>query len=118
MKHLRIHSLFLFALLAGCALLGIEKPQSFDERLAYGVSVNTAVRDSADADLNAGRMSSADARDVLAKTDKAREYLDSAREVGDTGIGRGRLTLAVAILTQLQRDKPAVVPFDLQPLME
>lgn len=95
----------LFTLLAGCAALGLEAPQSFDERLAYTVTQNSAARQAAANALEAGDIQLADAQFVLKATDNAREFLDAAKVAsgaGDIKTAEGRLTLATTVLTELQ----------------
>lgn len=97
---------FLLVLLAGCAALGLAPASSFDERLAYAVSQNAAVRQAAANSLTAKDIDVEDAKRVLAITDQARTALDAARlasSAGDTQTAEGRLQLATAILTELQR---------------
>lgn len=95
-----------FLLLAGCATLGFEAPQSFDERLAYAVTQNAAARNAATAALDAGDIQLADAQFVLKETDNGRTFLDAAKVAsgsGDVKTAEGRLTLAANVLTELQK---------------
>lgn len=94
-----------FLVLAGCASLGLEAPQSFDERLAYAVTQNAAARQAAANALDAGDIQLADAQYVLKSTDSARELLDAAKVAsggGDIQTAEGRLSLATNVLTELQ----------------
>lgn len=98
---------FIVAILmaAGCASLGLEPAQSFDQKLAYAYGTHTAVLKAADAALTAGSINVEDARKALNLADEARTYLDAAKLVyaaGDTGAANNKLALATAILTQLQ----------------
>lgn len=94
------------ALLVGaCAGFGLATPQSFDERLAFAYASHTAVQSAAANSLDAGAISSADARQVLELADQSRALLDGARlaaGAGDIGTAEGRLTLAINVLQQLQ----------------
>lgn len=93
-------------LLIGCASLGLAPASTFDERLAYAVSQNAAVRTAAANSLNAGDISVDDAKRVLKITDEVRTALDAARlatNVGDVQTAEGRLQLATALLVELQR---------------
>lgn len=97
---------FLALLLIGCASLGLAPASTFDERLAYAVSQNAAVRTAAANSLNAGDISVDDAKRVLKITDEVRTALDAARlatNAGDVQTAEGRLQLATALLVELQR---------------
>jgi uncharacterized membrane protein len=94
-----------FLLLTGCAQIGLAPASSFDQRLAYAVSQNAAVRQAAANSLNAGEIEVADAQFVLKTTDEARTLLDAARlasGTGDVSTAEGRLSVAVTVLTNLQ----------------
>lgn len=94
-----------FLLLAGCAQIGLAPASTFDQRLAYAVSQNAAVRRTAANSLNAGEITVEDAQFVLKTTDESRTLLDAARVAsgaGDVSTAEGRLALAVNVLTQLQ----------------
>jgi hypothetical protein len=94
-----------FLLLAGCAQLGFEAPQSFEEKLAYTISQNAAARQAASNALEAGTIELADAQFVLKSTDSARELLDAAKVAsgaGDIKTAEGRLALATTVLGELQ----------------
>lgn len=93
-------------LIAGCASLGLAPASTFEERLAYAVSQNVAVRTAAANSLNAGDITVDDAKRVLAITDQVRTALDAARlatNAGDVETAEGRLQLATALLLELQR---------------
>lgn len=92
-------------LLAGCAGLGLQSAQTFEQKLAYSYGVNTAIREASTSALNAGSISSADMEHVLKLNDEARSLLDAARFAhgsGDVATAEGRLALATSILVQLQ----------------
>lgn len=92
-------------LLVGCASLGLAPASTFEEKLAYAVSQNAAVRQAAGNALEAGDIDLADARNVLKLTDEARTTLDAARMaagVGDLSTAEARLSLATTILVKLQ----------------
>lgn len=105
--------LILAASMAGCASLGFEKPETFDDRLAYAVAQNAAVRKAAVNAYRSGAITQADAVKVLELTDEARTLLDAARfalTAGDLATAEARLSLATAILVRLnaylqERDK-------------
>jgi hypothetical protein len=92
-------------LVSACASLGLAPASSFDERLAYAVSQNAAVRQTAAVSLEHGEISLEDAQYVLKLTDESRKLLDAARlasGVGDISTAEGRLSVAVSVLTNLQ----------------
>ena len=96
---------FCFLLLAGCASLGLAPASTFDQRLAYAVSQNAAVRTAAANALDAGDIQLADAQSVLKLTDEARTLLDAARVAagaGDLSTAEARVALATTILVKLQ----------------
>jgi hypothetical protein len=92
-------------LLTGCAQLGLAPASSFEERLAYAVSQNAAVRQTAAVSLENGEIALEDAQRVLKLTDEVRTALDAARlavGAGDVSTAEGRLQLATSILVNLQ----------------
>lgn len=92
-------------ILAACASVGLQPAQTFDERLAYAVSQNAAVRQAAANSLDAGEIQLQDAQFVLKTTDEARTLLDAAKVAsgaGDVSTAEGRLGVAVSVLSQLQ----------------
>jgi len=95
----------LLFLLTACAALGLAPASSFEERLAYAVSQNAAVRNAAAASLERQEIALEDAQRVLKITDEVRTALDAARlasGVGDVSTAEARLQLASAILIELQ----------------
>lgn len=93
-------------LIVGCASLGLAPASTFEERLAYAVTQNAAVRTAAANSLDAGDIGVDDAKRVLAVTDQVRTALDAARlatNAGDVETAEGRLQLATALLLELQR---------------
>jgi hypothetical protein len=95
----------LLFLLTACASLGLAPASSFEERLAYAVSQNAAVRNAAAASLERQEIALEDAQRVLKITDEVRTALDAARfavDAGDPQTAEGRLQLATAILVQIQ----------------
>lgn len=92
-------------ILAACAPLGLAPASSFDQRLAYAVSQNAAVRNAAAVSLERQEIDLGDAQRVLKITDEVRTGLDAARiaaGAGDVATAEGRLQLATAILVELQ----------------
>lgn len=93
-------------LLAGCASLGLAPASGFEDKLAYAVSQNAAVRTAAANSLEAGDIDATDAEAVLKITDEARALLDAARVAsgtGDLSTAEARLSLATTILVKLQQ---------------
>lgn len=96
---------WLLIILSACASIGLAPPTTFEDRLAYAVSQNAAVRQAAANSYDAREISQDDARRVLAITDQVRSALDAARiasEAGDPKTAEGRLQLATTILVEIQ----------------
>ena len=95
----------LLLILTACASIGLAPASSFEERLAYAVSQNAAVRSAAAVSLENRELSLEDAQRVLKITDEVRTALDAARlaaGAGDVSTAEGRLQLATSILVNLQ----------------
>lgn len=95
----------LLFILTACASLGLAPASSFEERLAYAVSQNAAVREAAAVSVERKEISIDDAQRVLKITDEVRTALDAARlaaGAGDVSTAEGRLQLATSILINLQ----------------
>lgn len=95
----------LLFILTACASLGLAPASTFEERLAYAVSQNAAVRNTAAVSLERNELSLEDAQRVLKITDEVRTALDAARlaaGAGDVSTAEGRLQLATSILVNLQ----------------
>lgn len=93
-------------LLVGCAQIGLQPAQTFDEKVAYAYGSVTSLRLSAVNALNAGTIMSADADKVQTLADQARAFLDGARAVnaaGDNAGAEDKLMRASIILTELQK---------------
>jgi hypothetical protein len=103
---LKRYSLYIaLLLLTGCASLGLQTPQTFDQKLAYAYGTHIAVQKAAAASLNAKEISSDEAKQVLKLADESRQLLDAAgaaSSAGDISSADGKLLLATSILTQLQ----------------
>lgn len=100
-----LNAFLLLAVLAGCASLGLAPASSFEERLAYAVSQNAAVRNAVAISLENGEIALDDAQRVLKITDEVRTALDAARlavGVGDVSTAESRLQFATQILVNLQ----------------
>lgn len=95
----------LLVILTACASLGLAPASSFEERLAYAVSQNAAVRNAAAVSLERNELAQEDAQRVLKITNEVRTALDAARlaaGAGDVSTAEGRLQLAASILVNLQ----------------
>lgn len=95
----------LLLLIAACGSLGLAPASTFEERLAYAVSQNAAVRQAAAVSVERNELSIDDAKRVLKITDEVRTALDAARlaaGAGDVSTAEGRLQLATSILVNLQ----------------
>lgn len=98
--------LALLALLTGCAALGLQPAESFNERLAYQYGNATAVLKAATSSYSVGALSKADFQTVIDGTDQAKGVLDTARiayNAGDIQTAEGRLLVAIELLTILQQ---------------
>ena len=105
MRQLRYAIVLLAALLAACTQLGLQAPQTFSQKLAYGYSTLASVRTTAAHALDAKQITVADAKQVLDLSDQARALLDAAgmaQGTGDLSTAASKLALATTILTQLQ----------------
>lgn len=97
--------LLLASLLAGCASLGLEPAQGFDQKLAYAYGTHTAILKAGDQALTDGSISVDDAKHVLAIADQSREVLDAAKRIyaaGDKEGANAKLLLATQVLSELQ----------------
>jgi hypothetical protein len=88
-------------LFQGCAELA---PDTFNKKLATGYAAVQAVNESASALLTAGKISKADAQNVVSTSRTALVALDAAAEMGKTDPAGAdvKLTATIAILTALQ----------------
>lgn len=91
---------FLLVFLAACQPLGIPKPETFNERLAFGYSTVTTARQTALTLLQSGKISADDAQQVQGQADNARTGLDIARSLSATE-PQAADTKLTAILTAL-----------------
>lgn len=91
--------------LAACTGIGLQAPQSFEQRLAYGYATATAVVETAAVSVQRGELSKPDGEAVLDAADSAKAALDVARVAygaGDIETAEGRLSVATTLLVQLQ----------------
>jgi hypothetical protein len=92
-------------LLMACSSLGVAPAQTFNQKLAYSYGVHTAVLQATTNAVQAGKLSSADATQVLNMADQSKVLLDGATSLssaGDTTGAINKLGLATAALTALQ----------------
>ena len=92
------------ALLTACAMLGSPTPQTFNQKLAVAVATVTEARNTATTLLAAGKISAADAQNIQAQADVAREGLNVARGLSSTDLTAAstRLEMTNAALRALQ----------------
>lgn len=90
--------------LAACATVGVDAPQTFNQKAAAAQITVTAVRSSALSLLNAGKISVADAKNVQASADAGNAAIDLAllTSASDPTAAGGKLASAIAILTGVQ----------------
>lgn len=88
----------------GCAQLGLAPAQTFDEKLAYAYGTHTAVLQASAAAVSAGTLTAAEGQAVANLADQSRSILDSAHALEGTDLSSAtaKLTLATAVLTQVQ----------------
>jgi type IV pilus biogenesis protein CpaD/CtpE len=99
----RLLAILLLAL-AGCASLGLEPPQTFEDRLAYAYGTNTALREASISALDARTITSTDMGHIMSVNGQVRVLLDQARSFSGTDVStaEGRLLAATKLLTELQ----------------
>ena len=92
-------------LLAACNSLGTVAPETFNQKLAYGIAAHTAVLQATTSAVTAGTLSSSDAESVLKQADTAKAVLDAAQTAnaaGDTAGAGSKLATALTALQALQ----------------
>jgi hypothetical protein len=92
------------ALLVACAQLGLPTPTTINEKIAAAQASVTQVRQTATQLLTAGKITVADAENVLKTTDAASEGIAVARTLSlqDPNAAQARLTMVVTALTAIQ----------------
>ena len=96
---------FLAWLIVACTAIGLQKPETFTEKLAYAHSTVNAIVGSTTSALNRHAISSGDATYISRTAVDTRAILEEAEttySAGDISTGEGRLTLAISVLTQLE----------------
>jgi len=94
----------LIATLTACTALGVDTPQTFNQRAAAAQITVTAVRSQALTLLNAGKISAKDAANVQATADAGNAAIDLAlaTKSADPTAATDKLTAAIAVLTATQ----------------
>jgi hypothetical protein len=95
---------FLIPLLAACALFGVEKPVTFNERLGYVYGTQIAVAQEIANKTRTGVISSDDNARYVSIIENAKLVADGARDAmqgGDTTTAEGKLRLAQNILVEV-----------------
>lgn len=94
----------LLYLLAGCALLGVEKPETFNERIAYTYGTQLSVVQQIADKTRTGVISPEDNDRYVSIAEDAKAIADGARDAmqtGDTATAEGKLRLAQNILIEV-----------------
>jgi len=86
--------------LSACASLGLQSPDTFNQKLAGGYTTVTAARDTAATLLQSGKIKADDAQQVQNQADNLRSGLDVARSIHTSNPTAGDDKLA-SILTGL-----------------
>lgn len=96
--------LFAFALLVGCAQLGVPTPDTVNQKIAVATVTVTSVRNTAATLVTAGKISPDDAENVQKQADTAREGLNVARTLGgkDPLAADNKVEAVTVILKALQ----------------
>lgn len=96
--------LFAAALLVACAQLGLVQPETLTEKVATAKALNTEIVKQATVLLNTGKISSADAENVLKGATTASDGIKVAQSLAlqDPAAANARLTMVVTVLTSLQ----------------
>ena len=105
MKHFKLFlAVVSFAVLTACAAIGSATPDTFNQRLAVAAASVTEMRHTATTLLQANKISVADAKNIEAQADVAREGLNIARGMSgvDLNAANTRLDVANAALKALQ----------------
>jgi hypothetical protein len=93
------------AALTGCAVLGVQKPENFSERVVAGYKSVTTAADLVGALSAAGKISVADANKALDGAQTAKDGIDAAvalRNAGDFSNAETRLSAVIAALGLIQ----------------
>lgn len=87
-----------------CQSLGLAPARSLDDRLAYAYGVHTAVVEVISSAAQTGQLKPQEARQAANLAENSRQLLDAAKaiEQTDPGAAGAKLTLATAVLDQVQ----------------
>lgn len=105
MKSIRLVLCMLLAsALIACASLGVPTPDTFNKKLAVGISTVTELRSTATTLLVAGKITATDAQNIQTQADNAAAGITIARSLSgaDLTAADAKLTASVTILTALQ----------------
>jgi hypothetical protein len=105
MIHMRTALAALLALaVVACQSLGLAPARSLDDRLAYAYGVHTAVVEVISSAAQTGQLTPPEARQAANLAENSRQILDTAKALEQTDAkgASSRLTLATAVLDQLQ----------------
>ena len=96
--------MFVLALLAGCASLGLPTPQTFSEKLTAAYGAVEVVNNTAVTLLDAKKITSADGEHILTTSQQARIGLDIARTMAktDPAAADSKVTAIKTALTAVQ----------------
>lgn len=94
----------LATMLVACASLGVPTPDTFNKKLAVGISTVTEIRQTATTLLTAGKITVADATNIQTQADNASAGLTIARSLSGTDLtaADAKLTASITVLTALQ----------------
>jgi hypothetical protein len=94
----------LILVLSGCSALGLATPKGFDQQLATGYGVHTAVVQATTVALTSGSISSIEAEVVQKQALASRQMLDTAKsiETSNPAGASNDLALATSALAALQ----------------
>jgi hypothetical protein len=95
---------FLLFTLTACALLGVPKPETFNQRVAFALGQVTAIRESATELVSSNAITADDAENVQAQANNARAGIDIAisYQSTDPSQAENRLAAAQVILDALK----------------
>jgi hypothetical protein len=100
---LAVGSIATVGLTSGCAALGLQRPETFNERAAVAISSVTVVRQTATRLLLSGKLTAADGRNIQAQADNARAAIEIAISIQatDPAAAENRLTAILAGLNAI-----------------
>lgn len=109
------------ALVAGCGVLGVPKPESFGDKIQAAYHTIGAVRDTGRRLLQAGRIDAEEAQVIQDRADEMRAGLELARGIRKTSEVGAESRLATAlglaqIVTDCMTEREVERPTDAPPL--